>query len=392
MNYKLIQKGWKNFQDGLKNDFKEPNEAVIRSEEQYQQMQDDIDSLEDRAERQIIKISALTSKLHNEQKNSHKLKESNNKVLLAMENKNLFVGRQDSDETVISQFGWLIGQIKTWSVPFAGEERTLPPSGYPPIHAESIRRIAPNVKDIGRFLQSPKCARLFVRGWVSLVMTETLFRTLPIDSKSQIPKEDIWMESSLADAVHTIEMNLLHADRQSVTLRDLHDWRALTTSLVSKQISKNKTSNDVENKVNECLKRIMDVVGPLAPEGKIAQLEHDLHGLLLQAVKLSQTLRCQRASWSVRHVVSLEAASLDGPVVLDDSIMEDVPNDRDHESDISRVPYRIVEVVVTPALFKKGNTDGEQYDVESCVGQAEVRSKAPAVVTNSGDRKRRNHK
>lgn len=49
-------------------------------------------------------------------------------------------------------------------------------------------------------------------------------------------------------------------------------------------------------------------------------------------------------------------------------------NEREDTSDEDDPLYeRLVEVVVTPALFKRGNTDGEQYDIETCIEPAKVR-------------------
>lgn len=138
----------------------------------------------------------------------------------------------------------------------------------------------------------------------------------------------------------------------------------------------------MEGRITECSQRILTVVRPLAPQDKMARLEEDLEGILLQAVKLSQTLRCQRASWSIRHPMSPQAASHGSPVLLDPSVMEDKHGDDDSDGDEARPQYRrIVEIIMTPALFKRGNTDGEQFDVEACVQRAQVVS-LPTVVPN----------
>ena len=57
--------------------------------------------------------------------------------------------------------------------------------------------------------------------------------------------------------------------------------------------------------------------------------------------------------------------------------MEDDGGEGDDRDDHGRPPMKVVEIVVSPALFKRGNTDGEQYDVETCIDRAKVRSLLP---------------
>ena len=136
--------------------------------------------------------------------------------------------------------------------------------------------------------------------------------------------------------------------------------------------------------MDKCGKLILDVVGPLAPKDQREQLANDLQGILVQAITFSQTLRCQRASWSVRHVVR-RASSNDQPVYFDKSIMV---NERGDASDDGDGPYRrLVEFVVSPALFKRGDTDGEQYDIETCLELAKVRSFLPPNPASTGGKR-----
>lgn len=79
-------------------------------------------------------------------------------------------------------------------------------------------------------------------------------------------------------------------------------YRAFTVSLVSRSKAVNDAGNDQKRCSADCANFILELVGPLAPIGQSEQVASDLEEVLVQAIKLSQTLRCQRASWSVRHV------------------------------------------------------------------------------------------
>lgn len=128
-----------------------------------------------------------------------------------MESKELFVGRQDSDDVIYSRFQSLIGQIKTWSVPFA-QDRSIA-RDYPQASIDEFCKVAPYVSDFLCFFQNPKNLRLFMRGYVGLAMAESLFRTLHYGPNPGSYGEDAWMDRELAHGVASIENSLLYAGK-----------------------------------------------------------------------------------------------------------------------------------------------------------------------------------
>ena len=95
--------------------------------------------------------------------------------------------------------------------------------------------------------------------------------------------------------------------------------------------------------------------------------------ILLCAVSLSKTLRCQRACWSVRHVHGPSAKDITA-VFFDEAVMDDKHGDENSDGqEIPTVDGKLVEIVVSPALFKRGNTDGERFEFESCLQRSEVK-------------------
>ena len=117
------------------------------------------------------------------------------------------MGDQYSDDVIYSQFQTLVGQIKTWSVPFAKAQ------GTPRLQEEVfeyILRVAPAMKDVTgfiRFLGIPKNMRLFVRGYVGLVIANKIFRNLPHGSVG-FEGEDVWMNRNLVQPVSILERAL----------------------------------------------------------------------------------------------------------------------------------------------------------------------------------------
>ena len=154
-------------------------------------------------------ISILRTALQQEKDHYKKMKDSVNKMQIAMENKDLFIGQQDSDDMVYSRFQALIGKIKTWSVPFAQGNAPLP-LAYSDAVMMDIYKVVPNLDNFERFLQTPKDMRLFVRGFVGLAMTETIFRAVPYDSSVAFAGQDVWMDKDLALATSTIEQRFYY--------------------------------------------------------------------------------------------------------------------------------------------------------------------------------------
>ena len=119
----------------------------------------------------------------------------------------------------------------------------------------------------------------------------------------------------------------------------------------------------------------------VAPEKREA-LEDTLSTVLLQATKLSQTLRCQRACWSVRHLGdAIQRRQSRRPhelVLFDEATMDDKHGDEDSDEEDGQ-SEKIVEIFITPCLFKSDNTDGERFDVETCIERSEVKCRTPSI-------------
>ena len=157
--------------------------------------------LEERIDQQARLISRLRSDIENEVEKSIEIKQSADRMAYSMENKELSIGRQDSDEDIYTRFRSLIGQIKTWSVPFAHGHQEA--GVYSMETIEEFRKISPGVSDIRRFLRKPRNVRLLVRGYVGFVIAKSLCRR----------GEDVWMDRELAHSFATIENSLSHSSK-----------------------------------------------------------------------------------------------------------------------------------------------------------------------------------
>lgn len=177
---------------------------------------------------------------------------------------------------------------------------------------------------------------------------------------------------------------LIHLDRNLISDRDLHDWRAFTAGLISRLDTNKETDEGTETCIIACNRRIMSLVANWVAAEDQGKLEDGLWKILSDAVKLSQTLRCQRAFWSVRHAgssVNSTSIAENGarPLYFDEGTMDDKFGDEDSDGrNIRTSSPKIVEIVISPSMWKCGNTDGEGYDVDDCVERFGVKCKRPS--------------
>ena len=100
------------------------------------------------------------------------------------------------------------------------------------------------------------------------------------------------------------------------------------------------------------------------------KLHDGLLPILGSALELSRSLRGQRACWSL-HL------PLPG-TLFNSQTMKDKDDDEDSDDDEMKqyghtTRQRVVEIAITPGLFKRGTSDGERYESETCIVRAEVR-------------------
>ena len=352
--------------------------------------------LQEQIDQQARLISNLRSDVEKEVEKGREIKISADKMASSIEKKQLSIGRQDSDEDIITRFRSLVGQIKTWSVPFAQIHQDA--RVYSVENIDEFRKVSPGVSDFQRFLQKPSNLRLLVRGYVGLTIAESFFRTIPYAPNPDSDGEDVWMDRELAHSFASIENSLFHSsknphvlttlllvltnlDRNLISERDFHDWRALTATLIAKLDMYNKSDEGTKTGTTACSTRIMSLVANWVAAEDQGKLEDGLREILSDAVMLSQTLRCQRAFWSIRQAGSfvnrtLNAGRADSSLYFDEGTMYDKYGEEDSDGrSISISSQKKVRVIISPSLWKRGNTDGERYDVEFCAERSEVKCK-----------------
>lgn len=163
---------------------------------------------------------------------------------------------------------------------------------------------------------------------------------------------------------------------------DLNDWRAMTiVRLLASQDPELTKANIQRISLNWAL-IALNTSGWILDDA-INDYAAGLGNIFAEAQKLNQLIRCQRASWQVRH----PSRRVIAPIVITEE------DGTVREYDPSPEPWRLefdpeymkdqaqdyeggkatVDMVLAPGLWKQGDVDGERFDVESCI--------VPSLVT-----------
>lgn len=163
----------------------------------------------------------------------------------------------------------------------------------------------------------------------------------------------------------------------------LHDWRAFTVELLSKGDRGHGPEEDMNKHLYDVCQPLLDALQPWTSPDSRPEVAEQLHRILRDAVKFSQVLRRQRASWSIRNL-SATAARRDaaaeggggggdgGRCKFVAGVMRDVDDEGYSSDEQGGFGVRYVSMLIEPGLFKRGNADGENFEIESCMSAALV--------------------
>nr|EAQ70859.1 hypothetical protein MGCH7_ch7g266 [Pyricularia oryzae 70-15] len=176
----------------------------------------------------------------------------------------------------------------------------------------------------------PLSWRMFYRGLLAAIVTNRTFRSVTLEKTSG-------HDFSLGKADHEAAIGFLELELMKLgNLANLNNWRALTLSLFeARGRDPPLWSRDaVHQMANYALGVLCRWLSPSDPR----EMMDDLVRIFKHAVLASTLMRTQRASWTLCK------------------------------------PERSVRIVATPVLFKRGNADGELFDLPPAVmKKAEVK-------------------
>ncbi|RPB20880.1 hypothetical protein L211DRAFT_892042 [Terfezia boudieri ATCC MYA-4762] len=291
------------------------------------------------------------------------------KFAAQVDNKELFLGNQQSDSEILGMFRSLFTHVKSWSLAFSSEHQVEKSELRERPDFESVMsQIAPGDTNF-QLLDKRSTRRLCVQGIVGYTLAEAIFRRVTdLEVPGSPPALDQWSQGS-ADAIDKIEQNLFRGQPE-ITPRELNDWRAFTVALISR-IEARTTGSQQERAVSKQEKHsasILEMISAWAkPTEDPKNIEAYLKGIIQEAIEMALVLRKQRACWSVKFPPP--------PAIFDAKIMEDIDGDDEgYEHEEGMVINRRVALFIFPGLYKRGNADGEHYDIESCLIKTKVQT------------------
>jgi hypothetical protein len=188
-------------------------------------------------------------------------------------------------------------------------------------------------------------------------------------------------------------MPLIREDRKIVPLQYVNDWRAENVGVfhhIESESAKRRPRYNTDGvrfsarKQREITRQMMDVVKP-EPD-KLESIDTELTKIIRKAVEVSRLLRYQRPCWSIHYPAP--SRGLSGRQLMDSETMieHEFINEEDSGADGNRSSLsserhsgkidKVLELFVSPALFKTGNIDGELWEAgPSCLCKAVVTCK-----------------
>lgn len=160
-------------------------------------------------------IDTLKAELQLKDGQAAQLKKRNNAMQSARDAQEELLGRQEQDLTISANFEGIFLQLKSWTSKFCNAAKyPMTVTGIHKDNLSQIRRVLPSLQDhedLPRLLppNDLRRRRRFVRGWVALILAETMIRSLPVPSHPASSGHDLWMPPETRGAVRELETTLL---------------------------------------------------------------------------------------------------------------------------------------------------------------------------------------
>lgn len=175
-------------------------------------------------------MKALLAKVQTLERNCDHLQRRNDALQASRDAREDLLGRQESDSTLSASFDGIMLQIKSWAAKCCKDANydvdvNQIDSGL----LSRFQRVMPGIQSIEDFPRLlPICdvrsRRQFIRGWIALNLTESMFRSLPAPSYGTESGSDVWIPEKSRNAVKSLEMTFLNSGM--FDLRDITYYKS----------------------------------------------------------------------------------------------------------------------------------------------------------------------
>jgi len=362
-----------------------PKAMKFHSQEQLQKANAKYDQL-------YMEKDELQKRLDKAENKGDKLERKTDEMQRHLDNKELFLGPQIFDDKIAERFESLLGRIRTWSLKYTHDASTssgdLPLGDYEEYRQinslcseyRQVNSLCSESGGLHAVLIDQKKRRLFARGLVACVITNSIFRTYYTHEHPNSGGQDYWLDEQTRENFSNMENKLYSADRAVVSYREFNDWRALTAELLWRTRKERELPADLDTYLQSRVELIEKAMAPWVPPnpGNTVDGFEKLSDIFKEAIWLSQILRRQRPCWVVRFPImphtTPEYRAKHGAILTheyDPRTMKDRQFD-DFQGNYDDLRKKLVEFVVSPALYKRGTLGGDHFERESIVKKAEV--------------------
>lgn len=142
--------------------------------------------------------------------NLQQIQRAAKQMQLHLDNKDLFLGLQATDEDIIARFNTLLGSIKTWALDFTNNAAT----GYNKFGQDDLemsQHVVPILTKPAHILtifQNAKKTRLFARGLVAYIISNYIFRTMYQNTRCVSEVYDFWLDKETRESFGSLENRL----------------------------------------------------------------------------------------------------------------------------------------------------------------------------------------
>lgn len=143
-------------------------------------------------------VEGLQKELGEEREKARRYRRAADAMQTHMDNKELFLPSQLSDQTILRSIEALMDSIRSWSFK-QGEETSKTSNIASDVDAKRLevyQRVAPwvkNNKDIDEIRKKKKMRKFFLRGYLALLVSDVIFRKAPNRGIQQGSGQDYWV-------------------------------------------------------------------------------------------------------------------------------------------------------------------------------------------------------
>ncbi|OJD35963.1 uncharacterized protein BKCO1_14000150 [Diplodia corticola] len=300
-------------------------------------------------------------KAREEQARSESIQHAARQLQATMDHKELPMGAQCTDSEIYEIFESLRYAINTWSYRFSSVAE------HGSFSSEDISRfslVVPNVRDLPSLealLASDNInRRFFIRGWATYAISTRVLQDMNLWMGEAVSANFLELENVFKDAVN---------GNTGISLRDFHNWRSLTAHLAAQIQLPISEEENIEVALSDGAEGAMEAISPWVDQEAVPDIEARFIDLFKQALRLSTILKQQRAHWWFDW--PREKRRGEG-LMFDPNTMLDVRGN-DERLGAEELRVQPVELVLSPALYKRGNAAGEHFDKDGyCVAESLV--------------------